>query len=298
MGNCALCGKSKADKKNTHYLTDYIIRSALNQDGIDGSKNREKGAYFDLTTGIPEFKFQRNTSPEKIKEIIGRQPTDGEIEDSKENIEYSKDNIFCSKCEERFTKIENDFKPICNNFRNGNYVNKEKIVFSDQKDILKVKLFFILQLWRTAVCDANFIVDDETMKCMKDAIDDPTLEKICKVPISVSYLTTKGDNKEYTGNIVGHNTLEKGPSVIFMNDFVIQLYSVNSDFRYENLYGINDENTYCDFIHSKNSDFKIKNISNEGRKKINKAIFKRKYQERLILRRIEFLKNCWMSLHG
>ncbi|MBK8657107.1 MAG: hypothetical protein IPN20_25120 [Haliscomenobacter sp.] len=37
---CALCAKNEANKKNTHYLTDGIIRSCLNE---DGSNVREKG---------------------------------------------------------------------------------------------------------------------------------------------------------------------------------------------------------------------------------------------------------------
>jgi len=58
---CALCKNREADKKNTHYLTDGIIRSCLNQ---DGSGDREKGFYFDLSnkSSYVEFNFQRETS--------------------------------------------------------------------------------------------------------------------------------------------------------------------------------------------------------------------------------------------
>lgn len=54
---CALCKNREADKKNTHYLTDGIIRSCLNQ---DGSGDREKGFYFDLSnkSSYVEFNFK------------------------------------------------------------------------------------------------------------------------------------------------------------------------------------------------------------------------------------------------
>ncbi|WP_292942253.1 hypothetical protein [Mucilaginibacter sp. 44-25] len=35
MNTCKLYRKRPADKKNTHYLIDGIIRSALNEDGVN-----------------------------------------------------------------------------------------------------------------------------------------------------------------------------------------------------------------------------------------------------------------------
>ena len=40
MSLCKLCSQREADKKNTHYLTDSIIRTCLNK---DGSNIREQG---------------------------------------------------------------------------------------------------------------------------------------------------------------------------------------------------------------------------------------------------------------
>jgi hypothetical protein len=44
---CALCKEREANKKNTHYLTDGVIRSCLNH---DGGNERENGLYFDVST--------------------------------------------------------------------------------------------------------------------------------------------------------------------------------------------------------------------------------------------------------
>ena len=48
----------EANKKNTHYLSDGIIRKCLN---IGGTNERERGYYFDISNENPfvEFNFQR-----------------------------------------------------------------------------------------------------------------------------------------------------------------------------------------------------------------------------------------------
>lgn len=40
---CELCLLEKSFKSNTHYLTDFIIRTALNEGGVN---IRGKGVYF------------------------------------------------------------------------------------------------------------------------------------------------------------------------------------------------------------------------------------------------------------
>ena len=47
---CALCQDREANKRNTHYLSDGIIRKCLN---IGGTNERERGFYFDISNVIP-----------------------------------------------------------------------------------------------------------------------------------------------------------------------------------------------------------------------------------------------------
>ena len=79
---CALCNKNEANKKNTHYLTDSIIRTCLN---YKGDNEREKGYYFDLSNVNPfvEFNFQRETPYEVLKAALGREPNEEEINAAK-----------------------------------------------------------------------------------------------------------------------------------------------------------------------------------------------------------------------
>lgn len=104
---CALCLDKEATKKNTHYLTDGVIRSCLN---LDGSNERERGFYFDLSSkavGV-EFNFQRETPTQELEKTFGRLPSDEEIDRAKQ-IPFSVDNIFCPSCENIFTNIETQF---------------------------------------------------------------------------------------------------------------------------------------------------------------------------------------------
>lgn len=60
---CALCKEEKEPKSNTHYLTDSIIRTCLNE---NGKNTREKGFFFDFSNPAIHYGFQRNTNSEKF----------------------------------------------------------------------------------------------------------------------------------------------------------------------------------------------------------------------------------------
>ena len=91
---CKCCNKKDADKKNTHYLTDAIIRKCLNE---NGTNYREKGFMFGLSNKSPfvEFGFQRETKTQSIIDALGRQPSDDEINEAKKNA-FSVDFFFCA----------------------------------------------------------------------------------------------------------------------------------------------------------------------------------------------------------
>jgi len=75
---CRLCQSNEANKRNTHYLTDSIIRSVLN---IDGSNDRDKGFSFNMSNDTPfiDMSIQRATPTEEFEKVTGRQLTDEEI---------------------------------------------------------------------------------------------------------------------------------------------------------------------------------------------------------------------------
>lgn len=250
---CALCKEREADKKNTHFLTDGIIRSCLN---LDGSKEREKGFYFDLSNNnaFVEFNFQRGTSIDKLEASLGRQVSDDEIEKAKA-IPFSVDNVFCSVCESYFTEIVNKFlAETLPKFRNTNLSEKDKIGFDDVKSI---RLFFYLQVWRTSVCDDTLkISGDASENLRKIILNFKTIKdsELNHFPISVTYLETIGDEQEYTTNYVGYSS-DTNPNLIFFNDIVIQFYEREDTIRYFDFYGLNSNETFKELSITRNKSF-------------------------------------------
>ncbi len=250
---CNLCGAIKPLKSNTHYLTDAIIRPCLN---AIGTKGREKGLFFDISTNQTFLTphFQRETNIDKIVEVYGREPNADEIEETRSKRAYSVDNVFCSDCEAKFTSIENVFLRNIEKFKTGK--------FSDSKIIRR---FFYLQLWRTAICDENFIIPENTLQYMKHCLqDDCELSEMNRLPLSITYLETpKGcESENCVGIAIGAN-----PYVILMNDFIIQLYDSVSAVQFYDLLGINKIETYKSFINYDETEFKIQVIDNDARKK-------------------------------
>lgn len=241
---CPFCRKRIADKTNTHYLTDYIIRTCLNH---DGEKRRETGLYisYDSSQATLEPSFQREVSPSVIEKAYGREPTDAEIESAMSEKPYSVDYYFCSECEKAFTRIENDFTGICNALRGIPDYQKERTVYSND-DWLTIRKFFYLQLWRAHICDESFSLTDSSADTLRSILIGEITDEstITSFPLGVAYLVTKMSNEEiescrleglsekeiaekeralFTSNIVCCVPREN-PYIIIMNDFVLFYY--------------------------------------------------------------------------
>lgn len=268
---CKLCQDEEATKKNTHYLTDSIIRQALN---LDGGNKRERGFYFDISNdnNFVDFNFQRSTPMEKFEDETGRQATGEEIEKAKRRL-FSVDYVFCPDCEDLFGEIENPFiKDILPKLRDEDLNGKSQITC---EDIKLIRLFFFLQLWRTSVCVETFnLLEESCEKLRQFIINHETIEveELKFFPLSISFLQTKGDKKNYTQNIVG-SISDANPYLIFMNDFIIQLYDTENEIKLLDFQGINDED-FKDYINSKEENFKIRILSDDKRKEINLGVMK------------------------
>lgn len=263
MGLCQLCNEREATKTNTHYLTDGIIRNCLNQ---DGSTNREKGAFFDMsnTSASTEFGFQRGTSPEKIEEVLGRSPSDDEIEKAKE-VPFSVDRKFCPTCEDKFTYIESEFiKAILPKFRGVDLSDKISITLTGQ-DANLAKAFFLLQVWRSHICRDDFEINEESAEELRNYIlDFEETGGTPEYPMSIKYLYTEGGIERLTENLVGI-TSDRNPNVIFMCDFIIQFFDDADEVCIDEFYGLNKEKRIEEYISTTDQGFVIKIIGNEDR---------------------------------
>ncbi|MFW0739314.1 hypothetical protein [Flavobacterium sp. T12S277] len=274
---CKLCLQDKKPKSNTHYLSDFIIKTALNEDGVT---TRGKGMYWEINSRklTVDFKFQQQASPKALENLLKRKTTAKENIDAETNIDFTVSDSFCKECEDIFTKIETEFvSKIIPKFRNSNLKNvREKIL--NEKESRIARLFFLLQFWRTSQCDSGLNLStqlNEKLRTKILAIDNTGLEDI---PLSTTYLETirdpddrNNDNSYKTLNVVSVQE-RSDPSAIIMNDFVIQLYE-NLQFPFFHFYGINNLDDYEDYLNYNQPIIKIKVLSNERRKGILRAYF-------------------------
>jgi len=267
---CALCKQNKADKKNTHYLTDGVIRSAFNH---DGGNERESGVIYELSGNIPtvEFTFQRNTPQEKIEAVLNRIPSEEEIEKAKNNP-FSVDYLFCKNCEDVFTEIESPFlQNLLPKFRTGDIKNKYKLEYEEHR---ATRLFIYLQIWRSHICINSIELSENTAEDLRLIITNhksKSLSEINHYPISLTYLTTSGDSKNYTGNLVGLSN-DKNPFIIHLNDFLIQFYESESQIMFTDYFGINNIVEYKKYINYKSDHLILNVLCNDERIAFNTRV--------------------------
>lgn len=291
---CKLCKELDANKKNTHYLTDSIIRTCLN---LDGTNDRESGFYFDVSNNTPfvDFNFQRGTSIPKLEESLGRQATEDEIEKAKE-IPFSVDYVFCSDCEDIFTSIETPFiETILPKFRQSDLTGTEQMVLTQSK---ATKLFFYLQVWRTAICEDVFNLSESVMEDLRLTILNSDSIGNCDIPnfpYHITYLQTVGDEKAYTHNFVGC-TSDRNPNIIFFNDFVIQFFESQNSIRTLDFYGLNQTNDLGLFINDDNEEVKIKILINKRRLEIVGRINKEEKVQKTISYFAESFSKQWFLI--
>ncbi|MCU0439009.1 MAG: hypothetical protein MUC49_14010 [Raineya sp.] len=271
MQKCSLCLQNDANKKNTHYLTDSIIRTAINYEGLN---EREKGFYFNmpLNNSFVDFNFQRNTPIDKIEDAIERSLSDDEIEKAKK-VPFSVDYVFCKDCENKFTQIENAFvSNILTKFRKQDLSNVEHQLISDIKLFL---IFFLLQIWRTHICVNYFKLSESVAENLRKLIwQYPNVNTIDlkKYPMIINYLETLGGDVAYTSNYVGcMNTSNR--YVIFMNDFFITFFDEDLSYKayikkYRQDTDFNNYELYINIIHNESRIQMLESIKKQKRDKV------------------------------
>lgn len=262
MTKCALCKVNEADKKNTHYLSDGIIRKCLN---IGGTNERERGFYFDISNANPfvEFNFQR-IDEVNLEKALGRTPNEEELENAKK-IPFSVDYIFCETCEKKFTKFESDFSiNILPKLRNTDLKDSK---FKTFKEVSLIRFFFYIQIWRNSICEDIFTLDKGTQEELRLIILNGQTDNINHFPLVITYLETLGGDIVFTENYVG-STSDKNPHIIFMNDFVIQFFDNESSINFEEFYGLNKTQDFDKSVNIHEKEFTIMVLSNDKRKEL------------------------------
>lgn len=290
MSLCKLCFEREADKKNTHYLTDAIIRTCLN---LGGTHEREKGLYFNVESSKPfiEFNFQR-LDELSLQSIIGRKPTDEEIEKAK-SVPFSVDYVFCRDCENLFTDIEAPFiQNVLPQFRQADLSGLKRVTVTD---FVTIRNFFHIQLYRSSVCQDILAFSPEFREKLRNSILQKNGDR--SIPLAVTYLQTLGGNAIYTENYIGF-TNDKNPFIIFMNDFVIQVYENEESIKLIPFHGLNEEETFLTTININEESFVFKIFNNAERKTFLSTVILNEKVKKTIQQHRDMFDMIWRKLFG
>ncbi|MBC6994896.1 hypothetical protein QWY85_13905 [Neolewinella lacunae] len=261
---CLLCGINEATRSNTHYLTDSIIRSALN---VDGKNIRDTGLFWQFSTqkAGARFGFQQATNIAKLEEVLGRQPTDEEIAHAVAETAFSVDNHFCPSCEVHFGEIERPFiETTLPKFRGADLTGISEI---GVEDVRISRAFFLLQVLRSALCDKAFNVSSGVLDDLKYLIlnfQDADVTQFTKYPLLVTYLQTTGGQTAYTENQVGFVVYDIH-RIILMNDFVVQFFEKEPDVVLADFNDLYDLSDFEHFLNIHEEIFLFKIFSNKQR---------------------------------
>jgi hypothetical protein len=191
MKNCLLCLTRPADKKGSHIIPFFLIKTMVNEEGFNKRGNKEIS--FKLDRSSTDFYIGRSVSRESIVDAIGRDLT---TEDIEENIDhYTEDNFLCSFCENRLAFLESHYSE-----------KSQKAKIHEDHNINEVQsgialLFWSTILWRCSVTKFNgFKLQSKEERKLRNIIN------LC-LGISI---------EETTSNLQNNNSLLESFSSILM----------------------------------------------------------------------------------
>jgi len=233
MAICLLCKENEADQTGSHILTAWITASIFDQQG----RNRDYELIFKLTTlAQSENFFGRSVLPEKIEEELGRELTDSEKENQKNDL--VRDFIFCKICEKKFKVVEDYFKTI--------HLELDKKLIPENIDANITRLFFYSLLWRASILKfQNFTINEKINESLRIILNNnleqtlnETIEKANKDKSIRNYplaIIKTPKPEQTTSNLIFLHPDLSMPYTCFINDYIVLFYErnthVNSRFR-------------------------------------------------------------------
>jgi hypothetical protein len=196
---CRLCQNAVADKTNSHILSHFLIKKAIN---YEGQNEREKELSYSITSQNVDVYFGQNTLVphilEKIyKKELSQEEIDKIVSDNTTNP-YARDYIFCSNCEKRLGILESEFQ--------GEIYSKlpNKLTFSQELNLI-IRLFIYSLIWRMSIVKFNnFSLSPKLEEKLRKILDKSlsidknemlesiciNKESICSFPLIVSFFET------------------------------------------------------------------------------------------------------------
>ncbi|MFY0603260.1 MAG: hypothetical protein JXQ93_04880 [Flavobacteriaceae bacterium] len=298
---CLLCNNNEANQTGAHIFTNSLVRNCVN---VEGKTGRDDELMFGFSqSGEKDLYVGNTTNPEKIEEVLGKEMTDEEIKAN--NNEFVIDNIYCRDCEKLFGKVESPFtERVLNKIRN------EGVYKFNAPDNVLIRLYFYIQIWRASSYkyDGWSLNDSELEEEFRQiifegcetydtGISEELKSRIIKFPLVVNYLETSDDEKSSNLIFIPNKT---HTHFLFLCDFVIELLPVKEgkeEYILEAYFGINN-NLQKEHLNSMETEFIIRVIPNDERKKINYAIQKNEFAQDDISRLIDRVRSEYFEITG
>jgi len=230
MSKCALCLQREADKKGSHLVPHFLMKTV---DNVDGKVGRDLELGFELGKGHVKSYFGGAVLPERLEPVFG-EVSDEDIANSRSSMIV--DHLLCTHCESRLGKLESGYSSSLKNSSEQEYQSNE--------DSFHSLIFWASIFWRLSVSESKQYELSEQ--------DEEKLRVIIDEGLDVKH----GDIVEYIGqtknsiNEIGYKLL-RCPGYTLKNNAFVFLDNRN-DNPYSMLVG---EFACCLYMDCKKNDF-------------------------------------------
>ena len=276
MIKCKLCLVNEADKKGSHIVPAFILKTLFerNKEFVVSIGNQAVGNH-----------VGRDLTPEKIQEYMGRDLTDEEIIENE--IPFIEDYILCTNCENRLGHIESIYASIIHQNISKNKCDKDSVLDVKGNGGL-ISLFWYSVIWRYSINEKNpFNLNEKDLKKLRFYVNNnlkDTQEGLKKhliesinnyVPYPIGVFFNSNQIKKVSSNTVVGMPNYRNPYLLFFNEYAIILYFKPSQINgmLHSFYGLEESFSYKKMINYHYNDFKIGVIKNEVFEKVKENLF-------------------------
>jgi hypothetical protein len=227
MSQCLVCNIMEADKSGSHVIPHFILESMQNEPGVNG---RDKGITFKLGETSSDLRFGRALSPEKFESLLGRAPSETEIENSVREQYHVEDHIFCTSCETKLSYLESLYKSEVDKS-----IQEGRKLTADQFKI--AQFFWLMVILRCSVVpNTDFSLEkglENKVKAITNRILSNSLQETksnclnTNLPFSLRILVNTTTFNKTRNSILLHPNYAN-PYLLFINEYIL-LFNLQSE---------------------------------------------------------------------
>lgn len=149
MEKCGLCQVNEANKKGTHVIPYFLLKSMLLSAGSKRAEGKE--FTFQISSHDTDFHVGRGVSAAEIDDLVGKGQDADEL--AAKTDPHIVDNVWCFKCERLFSGIEEYYS------KRAQFVESEELLENTCESSLAF-LFWSSVFWRISITgygDSNFL---------------------------------------------------------------------------------------------------------------------------------------------